>query len=102
MINSAKTEHMERDSYYKSEEEIGTLCPVCGWDFEGNKADQICASCGFQFNYGDAFAKNSLERSLIYHGYRYRWINDGMPWSSNGQHPEGWNAKEQLRKIRNS
>jgi len=92
----------ERRSFYKSESEIGTLCPVCGWDLQADKSDEICPCCGFQFNYGDSFAKDAFERSLIYHGYRYRWIKDGMNWHFNSSNPPlNWDAKTQLKKIQN-
>jgi hypothetical protein len=91
--------NMNKESFYKTEDEIGTRCPVCGWDFRGSKTDQICESCAFQFNYGDAFARSAEERALIYHGYRYRWINDGMPWSSSEPMPSGWDPKAQLNEI---
>jgi hypothetical protein len=55
----------ERRSFYKSESEIGTLCPVCGWDFQADKSDQICPCCGFQFNYGDSYVRTLFDLSWV-------------------------------------
>jgi hypothetical protein len=77
------------------------MCPVCGYPdlpepsySYGAGSYQICPSCGFQFGVSDDNAGISFEE------WRESWIEQGTPWSSKGiPPPDGWNPKEQIRRL---
>ncbi len=78
------------------------ICPVCGFDAlreapYGAGMYEICPSCGFQFGVTDD------DRHISFEEWREDWIARGMPWSSKGRpEPQGWNPKDQLRKLQSS
>ena len=95
-----------KQGHFKFQSEPGTLCPVCGYELGfkawdgGSPSHEICPSCGIQFGYQDAFAgRDEVSRGFIHHGWRTRWMRDGMPWSSGNQAPLNWNPSEQLKKV---
>lgn len=78
------------------------ICPVCGFSelkesprsAAGGGSYEICPSCGFQFGVSDD------DLGLTYEKWRNGWVARGMPWSSVGiTVPEGWNAREQIRRL---
>ncbi len=82
------------------------LCPVCGYELDRpawnglSPSDEICPSCGIQYGYDDAAGGDLQLRRQVYNTWRKDWIARGMPWSSVGQQPpEGWNPREQLRRV---
>lgn len=84
---------------------INTLCPVCGYDlgFEAwtgdSQSDEICPSCGIQFGYQDALGRTPEEREPIYAEWRHRWIDQGAQWQSVNPPHEGWDPREQLKRL---
>ena len=83
-----------------------TLCPVCGYDLgapawdEVSPSDEICPCCGIQYGYDDAAGGDMELRRKVHDTWRSKWVARGMPWSSVGQAPpEGWDPKEQLRRV---
>lgn len=84
---------------------VDTICPVCGYDlgFEAwsgeSPSDEICPSCGIQFGYRDAVGQTPADREAIYAEWRKRWVEEGAPWRSVGPPHEGWNPREQLKRL---
>ena len=83
---------------------ILNLCPVCGYDdlpeppYGADGDDwgsfEICYSCGFQFGVTDR------DKHISHDQWRQQWIDGGMIWDSIGRKmPEGWDPREQLKKI---
>jgi hypothetical protein len=75
-------------------------CPVCGYPAlaepprsrSGGGSYEICPSCGFEFGVTDD------DRGFSYAEWRQRWVESGMPWSSEGiePHPTDWDPGAQL------
>ena len=82
---------------------IDTKCPVCGFDLgfppwnDGSASDEICPSCFIQFGYDDFADGDPVARKKIYLGWRKKWIDTGMPWSSRRTPPAGWNPEQRMR-----
>lgn len=81
-------------------------CPVCGYDlgfapWQGFSAsDEICPCCYIQFGYDDWTRGEPGKRPAIYHEWRIKWIDEGMPWRGKGKRPpEGWDPVRQLQTI---
>lgn len=83
---------------------VGHVCPVCGYPQlhesprsprTGGGSYEICPSCGFEFGVTDD------DRGFTYDSWRTRWIEMGMPWSSEGIEPApaDWDPPAQLRSI---
>jgi len=81
------------------------FCPVCGYDimphFKGHFADEICPSCGIQFNYEDTAGGSEEMRKGVYLEWRLKWIKDGKKWfyKDDALKPENWNPDEQLKNL---
>src|SRR5687768_11699896 len=81
---------------------MSNLCPVCGFDLgfpawnEVSASDEICPSCGIQFGYNDSRPES---RERVYDEWRRKWLDGGAEWWSSRPPPEGWNPRDQLRKI---
>ena len=78
------------------------MCPVCAYPALAEPAynrtmggsNEICPSCGFQFGVTDH------DKHISHDQWRQMWIDQGMPWDSIGRKmPEGWDPREQLKKI---
>ncbi|MEI9894419.1 MAG: hypothetical protein WDN28_11190 [Chthoniobacter sp.] len=78
-------------------------CPVCGWpelhesprSASGAASFELCPCCGFEFGFDDD------DHGLSYDEARARWIAGGMKWWSPSRlAPAGWNASEQLARVR--
>ncbi len=71
-------------------------CPVCSYPklketpctTEGGGSFEICPGCGFQFGVTDD------DRGITYAQWRAQWREAGMPWSSQGKKPRGWDPRE--------
>jgi hypothetical protein len=78
------------------------VCPVCGYaglrdpprEERTGGSYAICPSCGFQFGVSDE------DLGIADEQWRQDWVKAGMPWRSVARpKPEGWNPRDQLRKI---
>lgn len=80
------------------------MCPVCGYrglgepprsPVTGGGSYEICPSCGFEFGVTDD------DRGFTYEVWRQLWIDNGMPWESEGLEPEppNWDPEAQLRAL---
>lgn len=81
-------------------------CPVCGyemddppWANDRSPSDEICPSCGIQFGYSDMTGGNIEGRKYLHLGWRLKWRQDGMRWSSTFGKPENWDPIKQLKNI---
>jgi hypothetical protein len=87
--------------------ELGTLCPVCGFDLgfsvyeKEERPDAICPSCGIHFGYDDMKA-----RKIQYLEWRRGWIDAHMRWGgfrADGvvtTPPPEWDPVVQLKRVR--
>jgi hypothetical protein len=67
------------------------LCPVCGFDRleDPPKNFVICASCGTEFGYDDAFCSHTE--------LRVKWLRGGAQWRSTvDARPENWDPLQQV------
>lgn len=81
----------------------GFLCPVCGFEglrhpprvpqFRGAPSLETCPSCGYEFGFDD------LAQGVPYDEYREKWIAGGARWFSRNGPSEGWDPREQLKKL---
>jgi hypothetical protein len=76
------------------------MCPVCGYDGLNAKAERedmpsfvTCPCCIFEFGFDD------LSVGETYESYRNKWVDAGMPWKGPYAPPEGWNPREQLKRV---
>ena len=83
--------------------DVKHLCPCCGFpglreaprSASGGASYEICPSCGFQFGVSDD------DQGYSYARWRALWIKVGCIWASQGiKAPRGWNANDQLDKLR--
>ncbi|MEV0281977.1 hypothetical protein AB0I22_37135 [Streptomyces sp. NPDC050610] len=80
------------------EDEIETLCRVCGYDdgeprwVNGCAYSVICSACASQSGLND----NLLEGVRELRGY---WVGQGAPWSCPEDKPEGWDLLKQISDL---
>lgn len=80
-----------------------SLCPCCGYKFDGSIYDDetgeigedynICPSCGF------AFSVTDIDKGFTFTEWRHKWISEGMNWWSKRENESQWNPIEQLKVI---
>lgn len=81
-----------------------SLCPVCGYRFDGSIYDDetgeigedynICPSCGF------AYSVTDIDKGFTFTEWRHQWISNGMQFKHIiAQLDSSWNPIEQLKGI---
>jgi len=76
------------------------FCRVCGYKYlkppwgEDGKTPlfEYCDCCGVEFGYGDSTLKSIRK-------HREKWLSGGAKWLNEKNKPDGWDLKEQLKKI---
>ncbi|MEF3118930.1 hypothetical protein [Streptomyces chrestomyceticus] len=80
------------------EDEIETICRVCGYDdgeprwVNGCANSDICSACASQSGLNDTMLSGVRELR----GY---WVGQGAPWSYPKDKPEGWDLLKQISNL---
>lgn len=81
-------------------------CPACGhplrrvaWSKLNGPSFEICRACGIEFGLDDMAPGGSRTLEALHARWRERWLQVGMPWSSELTPPSDWDPVADLEQI---